>query len=479
MERYMLVKEENNPQIYVEPMELSEEQRDYKRSRAFLIVLLISLPLTVLLYLISGGNKVFSFAPVALVAVVLSLLHTPFALMVLFFLFPLEGAMMFSIDFSISKAMGIVVLISFVFNRLRLKPDIPSPMKYILALLALSTLSLIWALSRQLAIMGLITLTLNIGMMFILINTINDIRQFRLITWSLLVGAAVTSFLVLSGAAEYLRVSGALSRVVLSEEQNPNVLGNAIVFGLLAGIYVFLGNRKLTKLLLVATGVGLLLALLKTQSRSALGTIATVPPLAFLICARKGHRIKYIVATLLICAIGYAMVHVALESEFLPVRARQRLLETRDDFAKSGRVEQWRKGLDYIAKSPLIGYGIKNYNIIEGLRAGITSAHNSIIELTGELGLIGLVLAVVMYVSLFKYVRGSPYPSLEWLGVACIFFSIVIGLTHTMYFFKEFWYSLSLALLAGKLSESELGYEEDYFLHEIPESEMEEFGYGG
>lgn len=440
-----------------------------------MLVIPIGLMLMGLLFIVSGGNKVLPLAAGALLAVPLSIIHTPFALMVLYFLLPVEGAMVLSPYFSISKAMGIVVLLSFMFTRLRRRPDVPYPLSIILLLFAFACLSMTWSLSWRSSVTGLTTLLLNIGMMLVLLNTVHEARQFKLIMWSMLAGAFVASILIVGGYAGYAGFSRTLGRVVLSETQNPNVLGNAVVLGILAGLYIFLDSRISVKLFICAVEICLLLALLKTQSRSALGTVILAPLLAFIVCAKKGHRLKYIVGALLVCAVSLIFARIAVKSDFLSPRAKTRLLESKQDLSASGRFEQWKKGLRHISKRPLLGYGIKNYNLITGRRVGITSAHNSIIELTGELGLIGMVLAISIYVALFAYVRGSPYPYLQWLAVAFIFYSVLIGLTHTMYFFKEFWYSLSFAMLIGKISETRLSRNGCYSILETGELETGDF----
>jgi len=258
-----------------------------------------------------------------------------------------------------------------------------------------------------------------------------------------------------------------MGRAVLGEEFNPNVLGNVIVFGMLAGLYVFFSGRLVSKLLVLAAGVIMLIAVVMTQSRSAMGSLVLAPLSAFILCARKGQRLKYLGGVVLIFLVGYGMVQMALKTNMMTERGKQRMMQSRYDIRESGRLNMWYAGWEMIKERPVWGWGLKNFGPRFGLQHHIYSAHNNIIEFTAELGLIGALLAAIIHISLYKYVRKSPFPLLEWLAVTFLFYTFYCGLTHTLYFFKDFWYALGFAMLIGKLSHSYME-QTDYELLPLP-----------
>lgn len=66
---------------------------------------------------------------------------------------------------------------------------------------------------------------------------------------------------------------------------------------------------------------------------------------------------------------------------------------------REGRIEVWKRGLGYLATHPVLGVGLHNFSIAEGMLSGkenegygikYSAAHNSFIEIGAELGILGL-----------------------------------------------------------------------------------------
>jgi O-antigen ligase len=94
------------------------------------------------------------------------------------------------------------------------------------------------------------------------------------------------------------------------------------------------------------------------------------------------------------------------------------------------RVELWERGLDLILANPLTGVGIGVYHIADGLKygrdRGFVTAHNTFIQLGGELGILGFTLLVALFALSLRNVRrarraaqgDSELADLAWMATA-------------------------------------------------------------
>ena len=86
------------------------------------------------------------------------------------------------------------------------------------------------------------------------------------------------------------------------------------------------------------------------------------------------------------------------------------IIEPGDDYnisSRAGRIEVWKRGLKMMIENPLTGVGIGNFTTAEGLShkkvGGMwMTAHNSFIQIGGELGIGGLVFFVLLIYYLLK-----------------------------------------------------------------------------
>ena len=92
-----------------------QDHPDFRSLIACLKVFCGALIIAGFVYWLTGDKKVAAGICGA-VGVLLTLWHTPFGLFILFVLLALENAILLSSTFTVSKVMGIVILISFVFR---------------------------------------------------------------------------------------------------------------------------------------------------------------------------------------------------------------------------------------------------------------------------------------------------------------------------------------------------------------------------
>ena len=132
-----------------------------------------------------------------------------------------------------------------------------------------------------------------------------------------------------------------------------------------------------------------------------------------------------------------------------------------------GRVELWRRGLGYVADDPFLGVGMANFPLAEGMLseesraraergAGFkwSVAHNSLLEVAVELGLIAFALFVAaLFIALrtmhrIRAARPLQDPEvLRKVGFACTLIAALVGFIVSGFFVSAAYYSYLYVLL--------------------------------
>jgi len=428
-----------------------ERDADYQRTiRCILLLLTATVIATGIFFFLS--SKIYALLILGLAVVGLSFYHTPFALMFLFFFYPLEGGVALSQIGAGSRVVGLIVMLSYLVTRFRGKIIMPYSFIPILLFLWFATMSLIWAVEPSSTIEGVKSLALNIVMIFVLMNTVKDVKQMKMLLWALFFGGIVASVMIMQGQGAYAGGGEKMGRVVLGEGTSPNVLGNSILICFLGGFYLFNEKGWFNKLLFIAGGPLLLYAILNTQNRTALGTAVLAPIAAFVMSAKGKYLAKNLAGILLICLAGYGLFYVAMNTAILPEMAKERMRTSENDLSESGRVDQWKSGMEFLAQRPLNGWGWKSFPEMFPAYKPVRSAHNNIVAIAGELGAIGLLIWISIYIVLFLQTMKLTHPPLRWLAVAFLVFTLITGMTSTTIVQKGYWYAIGVAFLAGNIS---------------------------
>jgi len=218
------------------------------------------------------------------VGVLLTLYHTPFGLFILFSLHAIENAVVLNPYFTVSKAMGIIVLISFIFQMSRNPITITKPLKLMIAFTAWAFLSSIWAILPYYTLLFIVTFILNIGLTIIILSTIKDEKSLFLIVAGFAAGAIVASLMVATGAvAPQDTKTAEIGRVALGEETNTLVLALALGIGFIASFFAFFQKGKFKKLIAVGAMPLIFLAMVKTQSRMPTVAALSIPVIAMVL----------------------------------------------------------------------------------------------------------------------------------------------------------------------------------------------------
>ena len=144
--------------------------------------------------------------------------------------------------------------------------------------------------------------------------------------------------------------------------------------------------------------------------------------------------------------------------------------------APEGRMEVWRRGLGYMTDHPLVGVGLRNFQLAEGMLSeeakaraergrGFkwSAAHNSFLEVGVELGVTGLLLFITMLGVTFRSLRRitrAPelleQPPFRGQAFACTLTASFIGFCVAGMFVSADQFSLLYVLLAMALGLTKL-----------------------
>ncbi|MHB9143931.1 MAG: O-antigen ligase family protein [Symbiobacteriia bacterium] len=224
---------------------------------------------------------------------------------------------------------------------------------------------------------------------------------------------------------------------------DPNMLGGFLIVTLPLIAYWWNGHSAIEfnvpRLWLAAVLVIGVSALALTFSRGALLALAV----AFALFGIRHKRDLWLLAA--------GVVGVFF---FIPPQLLNRLMTafTLQDFSSMERLRLWTEGFSKFAKSPLIGWGLNMFPSVVGAGDTVRAAHNVLVELAVETGILGLATflasALLYFVSSLRSLRQAP-PSVtplvqgSLIGLAAVFIqNLTIGGLYQPYL----WCSLALSL---------------------------------
>jgi len=413
------------------------------------------------------GNLALAGGICGFVGVVLSVFHIPFGLFILFSLLSIENAVQLHPYFTVSKAMGVVVLFSFLLHMFRAKLIFDRNLNLMGAFVLWGVCTSIWSKSPYWALLNCLSVALSIGLIVIMLNTVQDKKSLFLVLSGFAAGAFVASFMVVTGrVAERSFSSPDIERATLSEGANTLVLALALGLGFLVVFYMFFMPGKLKKIAAIGLLPLIFLAMVKTQSRMPTFAAISIPVFALILGSKSQYRFRYFCIAVILGLIAYVSIKLVIQSDLMTEAARKRLTE--QGFGESGRLQFWKWGLEAFVYRPLHGYGFNNFHLIPN-NVGQKAAHNTFIAVMVDTGLIGLSLAIAIVITLYKQVMRLSDVGLKWLGLAMLMYPMMTGITVTNYIKKDFWYALGIVVVVihiGKLQEERAREQLEYPLYD-------------
>lgn len=302
----------------------------------------------------------------------------------------------------------------------------------LLALIAWSTLSLMWALSPQAALAR----TFTFCGVFVLLHlfALLDERFLRLAWTALLASAAITvpAGLLLDGR-EAFSEEGRFAAGGL----NPNDYAGLLVVILFVAAGALRGRLAPRALL----GLAVLAGVFLSGSRTALVALA-LAPILHLLLAPRGTRgpALYRAAAAYAAAVAVILGAYAVDpphSQTLHARALT-LVDYRNADTWAGRLDIWSGGTAMIRERPVIGMGAGNFAVAAPTVSGMPRrsdqsgrgpvAHNVFIGMTAELGVVGLALFGWMWLAAIGKARSMATDRDLLLPlIACLLMSLSLS----------------------------------------------------
>ena len=209
--------------------------------------------------------------------------------------------------------------------------------------------------------------------------------------------------------------------------------------------------------------IAIILAMLATILYVATGRTALVAALVLLVLyAIKNLSVKGIAfvcaATVLIGIVGWTSSPY-LRSRTIQIWADVEKYEATDERTSSGeRIEFWKKSIEFIQQSPLIGHGTGSIRSLfvkaatgHTATAGVAAAnpHNQTLAVAIQLGLVGATVLWAMWIAHLLLFRGNGL--VAWVGLVIVVQNIIGSLLNSHLFdFVQGWvYVIGVGVAGG------------------------------
>lgn len=302
-----------------------------------------------------------------------------------------------------------------------------------LVFILISITSALVALDQQLVLSKIRTLILLFIIMITFINYINTLEKLKKLMYYFVISGCFSSI--------YIILTSDLTQVA----RFGDVLGNQNVIGVILALssifcFYFIVNDK--KYLLIPIIMLMIFVILITGSRKAL--LFFVLTIAISLIFKDGrnlfNKIKYIIFSMGAVLIIYFMT---IKVDFLYQIIGFRL-ENLIAFFGSGTTEgsinirsnMIKQGLSWFKESPIFGYGLNNYRVLNKNETGIDLySHNNLIELLIGIGVFGALvfylLHIIVVINLVK-ISGNTNQFLKTIFVSIIlsYIFLTVGLVY-------------------------------------------------
>jgi O-antigen ligase len=239
----------------------------------------------------------------------------------------------------------------------------------------------------------------NCLLLYIIANSLTSYNQTRKLVFAFLAATALLSASALAAQGGALRISSGVT-------YDPNDLAFLLVCAFPFAAFGFFEEKGIKKILLLLDIGLMIVTVIFTRSRG--GFLGLIFVGGFIIL--KTFKKRRLIAGLLLAGSVGAFVL------FSPPDYWERMstiVEPGDDYnvtSSAGRIEIWKRGIKIMIENPLTGVGIGNFATAQGLShknvpGAWLTAHNSFIQIGGELGFGGVILFCLLLYYLFRRIR--------------------------------------------------------------------------
>jgi len=298
--------------------------------------------------------------------------------------------------------------------------------KSLLLYTIISVASVIWAVDLDRALMALL------GFLSLLLLAIASLRVSRLEVCKVLL-ASCDAIVVLSlfayamglhGATVYMQDVERLSGITFG----PHALGRVVVLALLIRFYLYCCGHHFGSISVLIYVFVYGFSLYLTDSRQAYLVILPVLFSVWVLSGNSSARVKFS-AFMLVLALSLVPLS-GFDGRLAGVAESLNRSATDDITTLTGRTFIWARSIELIGDSPYLGYGLHGGGLVLTQNyatdtSGWTteSAHNLFLQTALDLGLIGLLVVIFVFVGaiVVSFVHVSP------LSMALVVFALILG----------------------------------------------------
>ena len=370
------------------------------------------------------------------------------------------------VNFTVSKMFGLLAAIVSV-HKFILKKGIPvrdPSFKWIFGFLFWALITVSYAQDPETSIIRWISLLFIWSMPALVLMHITKESYFRWILKLIIVGGIILTIFVFQGGAKaamegYERVT--VVSVIGGDAADVSETSRILAIGIFAAIFLFLSTRNLIgKVILFGVMILFIVGVIFTESRACYVGIpfSIVASLLMWGSGKMRQRTIFVLAILLLCGFVF-LVGDSLDlwgSSGLQERFES-IFEGKDTDG-GARIIFWNVYLQEFVRTTFMGNGLNmtcySRSMVHAMGTP-KAAHNDLISIAGDLGIVGVVLFAGLHLQLFCRIRQMRSSDYKLLNMMMWTFLVVGGLSMTSYVLKGYGMMLAIILVAFHLDAGE------------------------
>lgn len=364
---------------------------------------------------------------------------------------PLENIWVASAGGSVNKYIGLIIMALLLISVIK-KRKLATRIHYLRGLyllFAMAMLSNVYSMNSGGWASGKIVLNMVVFLVLILQYPCNE-EDLNFIKVAMVLVAAILSVMVSFGVGLTAMTVGRATLSIGGHAIDQNNLAVALA---MPGLCAFdmtwrMAETNRSRILYMGSTLLIAFAILMTGSRG--GLMAFIVSIGVYIMLTKGKlKWQLILAVVILAILGSFAMEYYLPEDIASRFTLQSVLQS----GGTGRTDIWLNALREYARAlmprQLFGYGFGTFPYFHRNAYGIyAAAHNDLIQVLIELGIVGLGLYGYMWCVLF----GKAKKCVEPLAMALLICTLIAGLSMEMLVKKMFWNALFLAIVQMQIA---------------------------
>lgn len=377
-----------------------------------------------------------------------------YGLLLFVLLIPIESAFL-SIGggaATITRFVGIIVFGLWILDIAYHRRKIIFPVNLTIGLILViwGGISILWATSQKTTIDRVMTAAQLIMLAILIINLINTPKKLNQLLVALFIGCAIALTLGMLGIG--LKED---SYLLTLQDQSAKEYGSYVGIVFLIGSILLIFKKGKLRFVGLASVLITLIPLIRVNQRGIFLGLGVAWLVIAIITKQKFRTFFFIIlVTVVISYLPGYLLQQGLINEYLAERLTiQSIIET----GGTGRTEIWETGLRMFKDNWLLGVGwgnftveYKKYSIVPGPGK---DPHGDLIGLACELGVIGFLIFISMYIRIFindlKIIgqkNQNKYKIQTLIVISLMIFIFTVGFTSTLLYRKIYWIILGTGL---------------------------------